>query len=107
MQVRKKCGDPKPGAKDSIIDGVAVRWKDGTISRSSDYQHDHKIVYIPQTYLNRLSESEDESTDIDSIIESIVLGKKENKDAFGKMKSDLDALKKKTDADSMKIMQAK
>lgn len=98
-QVRKKCGDPKPGAKNSIVDGVAVRWKDGTISRSSDDQHDHKIVYIPQTYLNRLSESEDESTDIDSIIESIVLGKKENKDAFGKMKSDLDALKKKTDAD--------
>lgn len=98
-QVLKKCEDLRPGAKDSIIDGVTVRWKDGTISKSADDQHDHKIVYIPQTYLNRLSESEDESTDIDSIIESIVLGNKENKDAFGKMKSGLDALKKKTDAD--------
>ena len=97
-QVLKKCEDPKHGTKGSIIDGATVRWKDGTISRSSDDQHDHKIVYIPQTYLNRLSESEDESTDIDSIIESIVLGKKESKDAFGKMKSDIDSLKKKTDA---------
>jgi len=98
-QVRKKCGDLKPGAKDSIIDGVTVRWKDGTLSTSSDAQHDHKIVYIPQTYLNRLSESEDESTDIDSIIESIVFSKKDNKDAFAKMKFDLDSLKKRTDSD--------
>ena len=98
-QVKKKCEEKKPGAKDSVIDSVCVRWKDGTLSKSSDAQHDHKIVYIPQTYLNRLSESQDESTDIDSIIESIVLSKKDNKDAFAKMKSDLDSLKKKTDAD--------
>lgn len=98
-QVKKKCENKKASAKDSIIDGVCVRWKDGTLSKASDVQHDHKIVYIPQTYLNRLSESQDESTDIDSIIESIVLGKKDNKDAFSKMKSDLDSLKKKTDAD--------
>ena len=98
-QVKKKCEEKRPGAKDSIIDSVCVRWKDGTLSKASDTQHDHKIVYIPQTYLNRLSESQDESTDIDSIIESIVLGKKDNRDAFAKMKSDLDTLKKKTDAD--------
>lgn len=98
-QVKKKCGELKPGAKDSVIEGVTVRWKDGALSTSEDSQHDHKIVYIPQTYLNRLCESEDESTDIDSIIESIILDKEENRSACLKMKSDLDTLKKKTDAD--------
>lgn len=98
-QVGEKYGDLKHGAKNPIIDGVTVRWKDGTLSTSDDAQHDHKIVYIPQTYLNRLSESEDESTDIDRIIERIVLSKKENKDAFAKMKVNLGLLKKRTDAD--------
>ncbi len=98
-QVKEKSGDLKPGAKNPIINGVIVRWKDGTLSTSSDAQYDHKIIYIPQTYLNRLSESEDESTDIDRIIESIVLSKKDNKDASTKMKANLDFLKKRTDAD--------
>lgn len=98
-QVKRKCDDPKKGAKDPVVDGVTVRWKDGTTSTSKDSQHDHKIVYLPQTYLNRLSESEDESTDIDSIIESIVLSDENNKAAYVKMKQDLDSLKKKTDSD--------
>lgn len=93
-QVQNKCGE----RKNHIIDGVVVKWKDGTCSKSTDDKSTHKIVYIPQTYLNRLSESEDEATDIDHIIESIVHNKKENRDAYEKMKADLDSLKKTTDA---------
>ena len=96
-QVARKCGKLKPGAKDSLFEGVTVRWRDGTQSKSSDTQHEHKIVYIPQTYLNRLSESENEVTDIDDIIKNIVLGRKECKDAFDEMKSALNSLKEKTD----------
>lgn len=96
-QVAQKCDPSKPSAKNSLFEGVTVRWRDGTESKSSDTQHDHKIVYIPQTYLNRLSESEDEVTDVDGIIKNIVLSRKDSKDAFDEMKSALDSLKKKTD----------
>lgn len=34
---------------------------------------EHKIVYIPQTYLNRLSDSVEEETEIDKIIHEIVV----------------------------------
>lgn len=45
---------------------MKVFWKDG----KSD---NHKIVYIPQTYLNQLSEEKENQTEIDEWVEEILL----------------------------------
>lgn len=49
------------------VANLTTVWADGT----SDDQR--KIVYIPQTYLNRLSDEKESTTKIDSIIEDIIL----------------------------------
>ena len=48
-----------------------VFWRDGVCSDEKDKKR--KIVYIPQTYLNHLSDEEEETTEIDTIIQDIVL----------------------------------
>ncbi len=53
------------------ITELKVFWRDGVCS--SDKTRQRKIVYIPQTYLNRLSDEEQETTEIDTIIQDIVL----------------------------------
>jgi ABC-type cobalamin/Fe3+-siderophores transport system ATPase subunit len=55
---------PKAGFK---IENVHVFWKDG----SEDHEK-RKIVYIPQTYLNRLTDEEQETTQIDELIEKVL-----------------------------------
>lgn len=109
VQVNKKCENQNHQLNTNtyLFDAGTVRWKDGAFSKSTDDIHSHKIVYIPQSYLNRLSESEDESTDIDDIIQSIVLSNKENNDAFVAMKLDLDSLKEKTDSDIYQLLSLK
>ncbi len=53
------------------IPELKVFWRDGVCSNDKTKQR--KIVYIPQTYLNRLSDEEQETTEIDTIIQDIVL----------------------------------
>lgn len=48
-------------------------WKDGEVNETGVQNDSHKIVYIPQTYLNQLSDENEEKTEIDSIIEEIIL----------------------------------
>ncbi len=55
-----------------IIDNIKVVWKDNTIS-SKDNSNSKKIVYIPQTYLNRLSDESEEQTEIDAMIMDVIL----------------------------------
>lgn len=55
-----------------IIDGIKVVWKDDTIS-GKDATNLKKIVYIPQTYLNRLSDEIEEQTEIDAMIMDVIL----------------------------------
>lgn len=55
---------------------VKVYWKDGTVSYN-DSDDDKKIVYIPQSYLNKLMDANSEKTEIDTIIENIIC---QNKD---------------------------
>lgn len=53
--------------KEFDINNVRVFWKDGS------QEHDkRKIVYIPQTYLNRLTDEEQETTQIDELIEKVL-----------------------------------
>ena len=68
-QVQEKDETAKTNVR-SISD-LQVFWRDGVSSNERDKQR--KIVYIPQTYLNRLSDEEQETTEIDTIIQSIVL----------------------------------
>lgn len=85
-QVVEKCeiaglkvkGDKKskPMTWELDPDMITVNWLDGTASS------ERKIVYIPQTYLNRLADSSEETTEIDNIVEQIVL---ERKDKSGKL----------------------
>jgi hypothetical protein len=50
---------------------LKVYWRDGIDSDNKDASR--KIIYIPQTYLNRLSDEREETTEIDTIIQNIVL----------------------------------
>lgn len=88
-QVEEKCeitglkvkGDKKstPMTWELNPNTITVNWLDGIAST------ERKIVYIPQTYLNRLADSSEETTEIDNIVEQIVL---ERKDTSGKPLSD-------------------
>lgn len=89
-QVDEKCeitalkskGDKKSKPITLEIDPgtITVNWLDGATST------DRKIVYIPQTYLNRLADSPEDTTEIDNIVEQIAL---DRKDASGKPLSDV------------------
>lgn len=63
-QVREK--ENKSSSTTKNIENVSVTWKDGKKDEA------RKIVYIPQTYLNRLSDAKESTTEIDKIIEEIV-----------------------------------
>ncbi len=70
-QVRKKVDVTKGGSR--TIPEIQVNWADGTISCPNDASDAHKIVYVPQTYLNRLTDENEEKTEIDVIIQEIVM----------------------------------
>ena len=72
-------------ATTKVISDVSVVWRDGTRSSSGEVDNTHKIVYIPQTYLNRLTDHKEESTEIDRIIQEIVLLDTTSKEAFEQM----------------------
>lgn len=72
-------------ATTKIVSDVSVVWRDGTKSSSGESDNTHKIVYIPQTYLNRLTDHKEESTEIDRIIQDIVLLDVSCKESFEQM----------------------
>ena len=71
-QANEKCEKAQTNVKG--IPSIKVKWKDGFESTIFDTSEEkRKIIYIPQTYLNRLSDENEETTEIDKIIEEIVL----------------------------------
>ena len=70
-QVEEKTEKSK--SKTRVLTKVKVFWKDGEVNETGVQNDSHKIVYIPQTYLNQLSDENEEKTEIDSIIEEIIL----------------------------------
>lgn len=85
--------EDKANVTNTKIDGrklldVKVHWKDGSCSEGSQ-QDGHKVVYIPQTYLNRLSDENEELTEIDRIIEDIVLNNSLAKQAHDEMEREI------------------
>ena len=69
------------------VANLSTVWADG----ASDYKG--KIVYIPQMYLNRLSDEKEATTKIDIIIEDIVLLNPEANAAHGAMLSSIKSFK--------------
>ena len=78
------------------IKGFSVHWADGHTS-SSKTPLDKKIVYIPQTYLNRLSDEREETTEVDTIIENILLQDDNIQSQYRKYKTLCDKQKVNTD----------
>lgn len=75
-QVQEKCEvitggksakSTKPLTLEIDTSKLNVRWSDGESTNGQT------IVYIPQTYLNRLADSVQETTEIDEIIEKVLL----------------------------------
>src|SRR5690554_36790 len=56
------------------IKGMEEYWKDGQVSSlGSENNPSKRIIYIPQSYLNRVVDLDKESTDIDDIIKEVLL----------------------------------
>ena len=94
-QVSEKIDVTKNSNK--TIDEVKVYWKDGAISQKGSDSQAHKIVYIPQTYLNRLSDEHEELTEIDEIIHDIVMLNPEAQKAYDELNQNLGELKTEID----------
>lgn len=78
------------------LDGFVVHWLDGHESSFSQPSK-KKIVYIPQTYLNRLSDEKEETTEIDEIIREILMQDEGIKACYEKCQTNIEELKKDTD----------
>lgn len=62
------------------VKGFEVIWKDGQISNlGADNNPDKKIIYIPQSYLNRVVDEGENTSDIDEIIQDVLLQKEDFK----------------------------
>tara|TARA_R100000306_G_C4380543_1_gene144068 strand:+ start:3038 stop:5860 length:2823 start_codon:yes stop_codon:yes gene_type:complete len=69
-----KIEDKKP------VQGFQVFWKDGQTSNlGADNNPAKKIIYIPQSYLNRVVDEGEDTGDIDEIIQDVLLQKEEFK----------------------------
>ena len=67
---------------------LIVSWRDGV-----NDSEERKIIYIPQTYLNRLVDEKTEKTEIDTIIQDIVLQNADVKKAFENMEAEISKYK--------------
>lgn len=65
----------KSETKTLEITNLRVFWRDGE-------EKDRKIIYIPQTYLNKLSDSKQEKTEIDQWIQEVLFQREEIKKAY-------------------------
>ena len=94
-QVKEKSRVTESGNK--TIHDVKVYWRDGAISQNGSNFQEHKIVYIPQTYLNRLSDEHEERTEIDYIIHDILMLNADAKKSYDDMNQSLATLKVEID----------
>lgn len=88
--------------KESIVNtstkeltNTSVYWSDG------EDDGDRHIIYIPQSYLNCLSDKQEVTTEIDNIIQSVILNNENAKTAFYKM---LSAIKERRSELNVKIL---
>ena len=65
----------KSETKTREVTNVRVFWRDGE-------ENDRKIIYIPQTYLNKLSDSKQEKTEIDQWIQEVLFRREDIKKSY-------------------------
>ena len=80
------------------VNNATVFWKDGTTGG-------RKIVYIPQTYLNKTIDNPEESTAITKIIEGVLLQEPDIRIAHDTLKEKTDRIKRKTQADIQALIE--
>lgn len=85
--------------KPFIVKGATVLWKDGTTGG-------RKIVYIPQTYLNKTIDNPEESTAISRIIESVLLQERDIRKAHDVFKDKVEKIKRKVQTDIQDLVEA-
>lgn len=102
-QVKEKAAVTGNGSK--VIKDVKVYWRDGAISQNGSHSQEHKIVYIPQTYLNRLSDEHEELTEIDEIIHNIVMLNNDAQRTYDEMNQSLSMLKAEIDRTIYSLIQ--
>ncbi|EOS18146.1 hypothetical protein C804_06567 [Lachnospiraceae bacterium A4] len=93
------------GVSSRKLSTVKVVWKDGDVSVNGSSDQTHKIVYIPQTYLNRLTDVHEDTSEIDKIIQDIVLMNSLCKQSFEKMESDIKNYKPELDKKIYDLLQ--
>lgn len=65
------------------IEDIQVLWKDKQIDELKNLRDfPKKVIYIPQSYLNRLVDKREDNTSIDNIIKDILLQDESIKDSF-------------------------
>lgn len=77
------------------LNNTAVYWSDG------ENDGDRHIIYIPQSYLNCLSDKQEVTTEIDNMIQSVILNNENAKFAYEKM---LTSIKEKRSELNVKIL---
>jgi len=71
----------------ALTDDFIVRWIDGREDKRSNGNSDdyRKIIYIPQSYLNRIADKEEEQSPIDKLVEEILKNNEEVKSLYEEM----------------------
>lgn len=88
VEVSKRLSEVGISDYDKNIEDFIVYWKDKQISRLSDVNKINKrIIYIPQSYLNRLVDKKDDVSAINNIIQYILLQDNKVRDAFTTLES--------------------
>ena len=94
------------GVQSKKLNNIQVVWRDGDVNINGSYDETHKIVYIPQTYLNRLTDEGEKTSEIDKIIQEIVLLNPQSKLAYEKMCSEVKEYKPELDKKIYDVLQA-
>jgi hypothetical protein len=81
-EVEKKDETSQTRTKKDV--NLSVYWSDGK-GGDSFRSGERKTIYVPQTYLNRLCDTQTERTEIDEIIQDIVLLNADARQAYEKM----------------------
>lgn len=105
-QVLQKNQTAKTNVK--TIKNLQVFWADGAVNSSGTTEIDvHKIIYIPQTYLNRLSDENEEVTEIDKIIQDIILIDQDTKSIYDEVQSAIREYKSSLDKTIYDLLDSK
>lgn len=93
LQVQEKESIVNTSTKE--LSNTTVCWVDG------QNDGDRHIIYIPQSYLNCLSDKQEVTTEIDNMIQSVILNNENAKSAYEKM---LTSIKEKRSELNVKIL---